>query len=108
MAEKVEAVLRGLIERAQHDLDVLGVIVFGSRARGDAGPRSDIDVCLVLEPRASCGIAASRRRLEYLAGREIDLAIFQQLPLYLRHRILKEGRVLFVRDEDRLYDLAVR
>jgi predicted nucleotidyltransferase len=108
MREGVEVSLQRLIARAEQDLDVLGVILFGSRARGEAGPRSDADVCLVLDPGAPSGLSASRKRLEYLAHGELDLTIFQQLPLYLRSRILREGRVVFVRDEDRLYDLAVR
>jgi predicted nucleotidyltransferase len=87
---------------------VLGVILFGSQARGDAGPGSDIDVCFVLGPDAPCGLEASRKRLEYLAGSDLDVTVFQQLPLYIRSRILKERRVVFVRDEDRLYDLAIR
>lgn len=108
MLEKVETFLRRLIARAEQDPEVLGVILFGSQARRDAGPRSDIDVCLVLEPGVPSGLSASRKRVEYPAGRDLDLTIFQQLPLYLRGRILKEGLVVFVRDEDRLYGLAVR
>lgn len=100
--------VRRLMARAEGDPDVLGVILFGSQARGDAGPGSDIDVCVVLEPSAPFGLEASRKRLEYLAGSDLDVKIFQQLPLYIRSRILKEGRVVFVRDEDRLYELAIR
>jgi hypothetical protein len=37
-----------------------------------------------------------------------DVRIFQQLPLYIRVRVLKEGRILFVRDENQLYELAFR
>src|SRR2546426_1519947 len=44
----------------------------------------------------------TRKRLDYLAEADLDLAIFQQIPLYVRSRVLKEGKVLFVRDEDRL------
>jgi hypothetical protein len=54
--------------------------------------------------------AASRasKRLDYLAGTDLDLSIFQQLPLYVRTRVLKEGRVVSVRDEDALYEVAIR
>ena len=45
--------LRRLVDRAARDGEVLAVILFGSRARGDAGPGSDIDVCLVLAPDMS-------------------------------------------------------
>jgi hypothetical protein len=38
----------------------------------------------------------------------LDVHIFQQLPLYIRVRVLKEGRILFVRDENQLYELAFR
>ncbi len=108
MLEKIEASRRRLIARAEQDPDVLGVILFGSRARGDARPGSDVDVCLVLEPGAPSGLSASRKRLDYPAAGDLDLTIFQQLPLYLRRRILTEGRVVCGRDEDRLYGLAVR
>ena len=37
-----------------------------------------------------------------------DIQIFQQLPLYIRIRIIKEGKVLFCRNEDMLYEAAFR
>jgi predicted nucleotidyltransferase len=36
-----------LLKRASADPDVLAVILFGSHARGEAMPSSDVDVCLV-------------------------------------------------------------
>ena len=73
------AALNRLLERARRDPDVLAVILFGSRARGEAS-----------------------------AGSDLDVAIFQQVPLYIRSRVLREGTVLFVRDEEALYGLATR
>jgi hypothetical protein len=37
-----------------------------------------------------------------------DLAphVSRQFPLYVRRRVLREGPVLFVRDEDLLYEVA--
>jgi uncharacterized protein len=97
-----------VIARAERDPEVLAVIVFGSRARGDASPRSDLDVCLVLGAGSLTDVAVGRKRLEYLADADVDLVVFQQLPLVVRSRILREGAVLFVRDEDALYALASR
>ena len=108
MNTQVAALLNGLIARADGDPDVLAVILFGSEARGDTAPGSDVDVCIVLESGTPSGLEASNKRLDYVAGSDLDVKIFQQLPLYIRSRVLKEGRVLFVRDEDRLYDLAIR
>jgi len=100
--------LARLVARAQRDPEVLAVILFGSRARGDASPESDVDVCLVLNAEGVSRLAAAEKRLQYAEGTELDLTAFHQLPLHIRSRVLKEGRVLFVRDEDALYDLAYR
>ena len=98
-----------LLAQACQDADVLAVFLFGSVARGEQTARSDIDVCLVLMPRTSYERTfLSRKRLEYLAQFDLDVQIFQALPLYIRTRILKEGQVLFVRDDDLLYEMAFR
>jgi predicted nucleotidyltransferase len=96
--------------QACQDADVLAVLLYGSVARGEQTAGSDIDVCLVLMPRSTPYESAilSRKRLDYLAQFDLDVQIFQALPLYIRSRVLKEGQVLFVRDEDLLYALAFR
>jgi len=67
---------------------------------------SDLDVCLVLQPQAADQKA--EKRLEYLGEFDLDVQVFQALPLPIRSRVLKEGRILLVKDEDALYALAFR
>ena len=104
--------VRGPIDRvlakAQRDPRLLAVLVFGSVARGDATAHSDIDVCLVLGAGRYTPLETSRIKIEYLAEADLDIQVFQQLPLYVRHRVLKEGQVVFSRDDDALYELAYR
>jgi hypothetical protein len=100
--------LTRLVARAEGDPDVLAVILFGSRARGDATPQSDVDVCLVLASAHGSREEATRTQLAYLSEFDLDVSVFQRVPLHVRSRILKEGRVLFVRDEDALYAVAIR
>jgi len=97
-----------LLEQAAHDADVLAVVMYGSAARGEACATSDVDICLLLMPERRTAAQMSAKRLEYVSEVDLDVQVFQQLPLYIRQRVLKDGRVLFVRDEDRLYDLAFR
>ena len=103
-----EEVLEELLTRARQDEDVLAVLLFGSIIREEQTPLSDIDLCLVLVPKHTPiePTAFSHKRLDYLKNFTFDIQIFQQLPLYVRRRILKEGRILFVRDEALLYELA--
>ena|SRR3990172_13432783 len=97
-----------VLQRARADADVLAVMLYGSAARGEASPTSDIDLCLVLVPGRRTPTQMSVKRLEYLQEVDLDVQVFQQLPLYIRRRVLKDGRVLFVRDEDQLYEVAFR
>ena len=101
-------VLEKLLTRARQDEDILDVILFGSVVREEQTHLSDIDLCLVLVPKHTPidPTVFSRKRLDYLKNFAFDIQIFQQLPLYIRRRILKEGRILFVRDEALLYELA--
>lgn len=106
-ADSSPAVAR-VVARVREDRDVLAAMLFGSRARGDAHAHSDTDVCLVLDSPAESREVAARKRLDYLSTTDLDVSVFQLLPLHIRSSVLKEGRVLFVRDEDALYALAVR
>jgi predicted nucleotidyltransferase len=101
--QHVAQTLRQLVIDVPGDPDVLAVVLFGSRAREEAGAGSDVDVCLVREPRPRPSIEASRKRLDHLGPADLDVVVFEQLPLHVRRRVLKEGRVLFLRDEERLY-----
>jgi len=92
------AVLAQLAETAKNDRGVLAVILFGNEAR--------VDVCLVLEAKRFDALGQSQERMAYLASFDLDIQIFQQIPLHLRVRVLREGKVLFCRDEDKLYAVA--
>lgn len=102
--------LEKLLTRVRQDEDVLAVFLFGSVVREEQTHFSDIDLCLVLAPKPVPfePVALSRKRLDYLKDFSFDIQIFQQLPIYVRRKVLKEGRLLFVRDEARLYELAFR
>lgn len=97
--------LKKISEKARNDGDVLAVMLFGSYARNEKF--SDMDVCVVLKQGKFDHLFLSKKRLEYLtAFPNMDIQIFQQLPLYIKMRILKEGKTIFCRNEDLLYDLS--
>jgi len=101
--------LERLVAMARDDGDILAVVLFGSHARGDQHAGSDVDVCLVLAAAAPDAASIGRVALTYASeASDLDVQVFQGLPLYVRRRVLRDGRVLFVRDEDALYALASR
>lgn len=97
--------LAALTAMARKDTEVLAVVLFGSFARKEKRP-SDVDVCLVLG-RKQKPLEMSKIRLKYLVGfPSLDIQVFQQLPLYIKARVFGEGKVIFCRNLDLLYDLA--
>ena len=99
--------LEELLQHAQADPDILAVLLFGSVARGEHTATSDVDVCLVLQAQQYSPLALSRKKLAYRQD-TLDVHVFQQLPLYIRRRVFKDGQVLWVKDTDTLYALACR
>jgi len=71
------------------------VRVFGSAARGDAGPESDLDLLVDLEPgRTLLDHVALWQDLEELLGRPVDVVVEGGISPYLRDRILAEAEPL--------------
>lgn len=87
------------------DKQIIAVLLFGSAARGE--PHRDIDLCIVLDKKYS-NLEMSNKRIHYSGSLpdKFDVHIFQQLPLYIRQRILKDGKVLLCKNEMLLYNLA--
>ncbi|MEK6901025.1 MAG: nucleotidyltransferase domain-containing protein [Nanoarchaeota archaeon] len=93
-----------IIQQAQKDPVVIAVAFFGSYARGE--PHRDVDVCIFLKPAEYSPQFLSSKKLQFTPEEEkYDVQIFQQLPLYIQKRILKEARILYCKNEDLLYDL---
>lgn len=71
------------------------VRVFGSMARGEANPDSDVDFLVDLEPgRSLFDLGVLQADLEDLLGRRVDVTTEPGLYWLLRRRILNESRPL--------------
>jgi predicted nucleotidyltransferase len=72
--------------------------VFGSTARGNARPDSDIDLLVVFQPDAAVGLIAFnrlRRELEAALDRRVDLVPKDGLKPIIRDEVLSEAQVLY-------------
>ncbi|MBW3582517.1 MAG: nucleotidyltransferase family protein [Euryarchaeota archaeon] len=68
------------------------VRVFGSVARGEAGPRSDIDLVVRMEPDATLfDLIALERDLQEMLGQKVQVISEAGLKSWARDRILDEA-----------------
>jgi len=83
---------REQILRLARSHGVTGVRVFGSMARGDAGPASDVDLLVEVGAEPSAwfpgGLVAE---LEELLGRRVQVITERGLDALLRDRVLEEA-----------------
>ena len=72
--------------------------VFGSVARGEARPDSDVDLLVEFLPEARIGLLehiAAQRELSALLGRNVDLVTKPALRIELRDEILAQARTIY-------------
>lgn len=87
LKEKREEILR---LAGSHGMD--NVRVFGSVARGEAGPGSDVDFLVRLAPGVTLiGHSALIRELETLLGRKVDVISERGLRPRIRDQVLREA-----------------
>ena len=73
-------------------LGVLEISIFGSVARGEAGPDSDVDVLVELGPGIGLfQYIGIRDRLAEILGRPVDMATPDGLKPRIKDRILSEA-----------------
>jgi predicted nucleotidyltransferase len=92
-------VQRVIAEVQQHP-KVVAIFLFGSWARGQQMPISDIDIAVLLDNpdrRDEADIGS-------MYSPTIDLVLFHRLPVRIQFQVLKEGQPLFVRDEEKLIE----
>lgn len=78
----------------QSDASMVGV--FGSRARGESGPQSDIDVMIRFsKPKSLLSLIRLERELSDALGFKVDLVTENAVSPYLINQIKRDLSVLY-------------
>ena len=94
------AIANQVVSAAAGEPGIVAVYLFGSTARGTAGPLSDVDVAVLLVSAADEETVTGRftdaltRRLR---TDRVDVVSLTSAPVPLRFRVLREGRLLLDR-----------
>jgi predicted nucleotidyltransferase len=90
LRDKREEILRLATKHGAYN-----VRVFGSAARGEAGPKSDIDFLVNMEPgRSLLDLGGLLMDLQDLLGCSVDVVTEPGLRTRIRQRVLDEARTL--------------
>ena len=86
--------------------EVVAAYLFGSQARGQAGPLSDVDIAVLVKDEEPLLAQSLEYRLSLWNGLaallnrdDIDVVLLNEAPLLLRHRVLRDGVLLDCKDD---------
>jgi predicted nucleotidyltransferase len=100
------ALMDALLERLRQGIaslpEVRLAVLFGSTARGQARPQSDVDLGVLLDPDTPDVRFKAETELGRAEGRSVDVVFLNQAPPLLRFEIAKEG-ILLHQDQDHLW-----
>jgi predicted nucleotidyltransferase len=97
MAQSLETLNRSLRAGFEQDARIAALYVFGSYAKGTAGPLSDIDIGILLN-RAVARTAYFDLRLRYIAEamtllrtERVDVVLLNDAPTHLAYEVISRG-----------------
>ena len=86
------------LEKPLREKGVSSISLFGSVVRNEAGPKSDVDVFIDIDPRARftlLSLAGVKNLLEDGLRREVDVAMREGLHPGMKEAILEEAEEIF-------------
>ncbi|RKX38533.1 MAG: nucleotidyltransferase domain-containing protein [Thermotogae bacterium] len=93
-----------LVEDLEKHPKVIAAVLFGSCAREEQTPLSDIDIAVFLKdptPDDEADIGS-------MYSDSIDLVLFHRLPLYIQFEVLKDGKEVFVKDRQVFNEIVLK
>ena len=94
-----ESEIKTFVKRTSRDKEIIAIYLFGSYPENFSN-RSDIDICIIGKLKDS-----EKRKIIRDSPELFDISFFDELPVFIKVRIFKRGRELFVRDRKIIEDI---
>jgi predicted nucleotidyltransferase len=111
-AAGIEAKLQEFLSRNAEREGIAAAYLFGSVARGTAGPRSDVDVGVLYQEDPPLTLEGLGLRLEgdleSLLGKPVQVVVLNRAPVDLSIRVIRDGKILVDRDRSKRIDFEVK
>ncbi len=80
------------------------IILFGSQATGKQRFDSDIDIAVITKK------ISKNQELELLGygNEKIEISLFENLPLMVQFRVIRDGKMLVMKDEKKFHDIKYK
>jgi predicted nucleotidyltransferase len=104
----MDGLLESLCRRAASLPELRLAVLFGSTARGEALPRSDVDLGLSVDPDTLAVRHHVEAELERAAGKPLHAVHLGEAPPLLRFEISRDGILLLEREDGLWTDFKAR
>jgi len=88
--------IENLVSELKKYKKVISIILFGSYAKNQVKPLSDIDIAVIIKDDDK----ETETEIATYSSNKLDVVPFHRLPLYIQFEVLKYGKVLFVRNKN--------
>src|SRR5690554_4381366 len=113
---KLKEDINRVINKLQLKDKIKIVILFGSRARGDYNPKSDIDIAILLEEDVLDGNYLEVKIdltsiFSDILGEDCDIVLINKASPLLKYQVIKHGRLIYIDEEtdyNSFFSLVVR
>ncbi len=104
--ELLEEKLKDLVDKSEKDSNVIAVMLFGSFARKET-KYNDIDIAFLLrDPSKEIETLSKYDELDPCV--KLDVSCLNTLAVNVKVEVLKDGKVLLLKDKGMLYDFMIK
>ena len=110
MENKFEKNKDKLIEFLKSKRNILAVYLFGSFVDNTYNENSDIDLAVLYDGKSDLGehVSDSVDIEKIFDNTKIDYIDLEEVSLFFRFNILKNGKIIYIKDEEKLYDYVYK